>query len=224
MIWNARPRFFANACSAANDSAAASAVIAPAVAAALNSAPVLPRWMRSSTSNVIGWSVASRSAAWPPISPCDPTASDISSVSFDACAGSYDRDHHSKRLVEQTERRKDGDRFAKRHVIRRPAASQRRIVHGGEIVEDERGGVDHFDGAGGHDGAIVGATAQLGRQQRQDRAHPLRGRVQRVAHGLLDRIAAVRHQAAQLRFHACLILREEQRDTRHFLVKTSMYW
>ena len=75
-------------------------------------------------------SVASRSAAWPPINPSQPTASDISSVSCDACGGSYDRDHHSKRLVEQTERRKDGDRFAKGHVIRRPAASQRRIVHG----------------------------------------------------------------------------------------------
>ena len=40
-----------------------------------NSAPVLPRWMRSSVSKSICAAVASRSATWPPISPAGPTAS-----------------------------------------------------------------------------------------------------------------------------------------------------
>jgi len=63
----------------------APALIAPHAAAATNSAPVLPRWIRSSISNVIVLSVASRSSAWPPISPDGPTAFEISPV---ICAAS----------------------------------------------------------------------------------------------------------------------------------------
>ena len=53
MIWNASPRFFAKATSHCCWSAPAPAVSAPAAAEATKSAPVLPRWIRSSVSKLI---------------------------------------------------------------------------------------------------------------------------------------------------------------------------
>ncbi|MGH9371448.1 MAG: hypothetical protein ACRD15_07955 [Vicinamibacterales bacterium] len=61
------------------------------------------------------------------------------------------------------------------------------------------------------------------REQRQDRAHALGWRMDRVGHGLLDAVSVVGNQALQCRFDAALIVREERRHRCHALAKTSMY-
>ena len=54
----------------------------------------------------------------------------------------------------------NGERFAEDFVIGGLAAAEVIIVHGGEIVVDEREGVNELDGDGGCDGGgIVGAAA-----------------------------------------------------------------
>jgi hypothetical protein len=54
-----------------------------------------------------------------------------------------------ERFGEQTVAGEDGHAFAEDDVSRRSPAPQRVVVHGREIVVDERVGVDQFDGARG---------------------------------------------------------------------------
>jgi hypothetical protein len=135
--------------------------------------------------------------------------------------------------VQESERRKDGDRLAEFEVVRRAASSQRCIVHGRKVVEDQGRGVHQLHGDRGGNGPRGGGAAQLGAEQRQDGAHALGRRVNGVRHGLLDAAARRGHDALQLRVDRALVLEEERRDPCHRVIadagvsgrsKISMYW
>ena len=149
MIWNASPRFFAYAASAATDSASAPArqragdggrAEERAGLAAMNALEQLEADLLLGRQQVGGL------AADQP-------------VRADGIGEERRQTRRERRVVvareravgevEQAERREDRDRLAERQVIRRPAAPERRIVHRREIVEDERRGVDELHRGGG---------------------------------------------------------------------------
>ena len=119
MIWNASPRFFANADSAATESASAPAVIAPATADALKSAPVLPRWMRSSSSKPISSFGGEQIGRLPG----DEAVVSDRVVEERRQSGRQRRivaaRERAERQVQQPERGEDRDRVAELEVIRR---------------------------------------------------------------------------------------------------------
>jgi len=70
-------------------------------------------------------------------------------------------------------------------VRRLAAASQRRIVHHRQIVEDQRTGVHHFDGAGHVEHRVAGFAEDIGDHQRQHWAQAFARAHGGVAHGLV---------------------------------------
>ena len=70
------------------------------------------------------------------MSPSGPTASDAGSRAASP-AGLVRARERPVGEVQETERRKDGDRLAELEVIRRPSSPQRRIVHRRQVVEDQ---------------------------------------------------------------------------------------
>ena len=108
------------------------------------------------------------------------------------------------------------------------AAPQRRVVHGGQVVEDQRRRVDQLDRGRDRDGAFGGTAAELGAQHHEDAAHLLRRRQCRVRHRPIDAGVARRKQRGQFRRDARLVAREEGRQADHFGAadagpKVSMY-
>ena len=89
--------------------------------------------------------------------------------------------------------RQDGDGFAEYLVAGELAAAVIVIVEGGEIVVDERVGVDEFerarDGRGGFGG---GRGDGAGGFQAEDRANALAARKQAIAHGAVDSLGRLR--------------------------------
>ena len=79
-----------------------------------------------------------------------------------------------------------GDSLAEHLVVGQLAAPVIVVVHGGEVVVDQRVGVDALDGAG--QGQRVGfvAAAGRGRGEAQRGADALAAGKQRVAHGAVD--------------------------------------
>ena len=92
-------------------------------------------------------SVASRSAAWPPIRPSTPTAVASSDDERRGERGLIVTRQRAERQIQQPECREDRDRFAELPMVGRPSAPQRRIVHRRQIVEDERRRVNELDDA-----------------------------------------------------------------------------
>ena len=78
-------------------------------------------------------------------------------------------------------------RFAERLVTGGPAAAHVVVVHGRQVVVDQRIGVHHLDGAGRRQGRRGRAAAAFGRQQHQHRPQPLAGRQQAIADRLAER-------------------------------------
>jgi len=80
----------------------------------------------------------------------------------------------------------DRDVLAEHLVVGRLAAAEVVVVHAGEVVVDERHGVDHFDGAGsGHRGG-GGAANEFAGGDAEHGAHALAAGEEGVAHGLVD--------------------------------------
>ena len=186
MIWNASPRFFAKAESAATASASAPAVIAPATAdgaeertglAAMNALEQLEADL------LIGRQQIRRLAA-------DQAVRSHGIVEERRQPRGQRRvvvaRERAIRQVEQAERGENRDRLTEREVIGRPAAPERGIVHRREIVEDQRRGVDELHRGARRERARGVAAAQLRREQRQHRPHALRWREERVGHRALD--------------------------------------
>jgi len=65
----------------------------------------------------------------------------------------------------------------------RTTPTHRSIVHAGQVVEDERGRVDHLDRAGRVDRVAPRTAEPLGRQKGQEGPHALARREQQVPHG-----------------------------------------
>jgi len=70
--------------------------------------------------------------------------------------------------------------FAVRHVQRRPAAPERRVVHRWQVVEDEGSRVHHFDRAPGVDEARAWCLEQVSRENDERRPHSLPRREERL--------------------------------------------
>ena len=145
---------------AATAAASAPAMTAPDAAAARMSAPVLRACMASSAgTSRIGASrpgpgrTAPRSIAWPPTMPAGPAA--CATQRHDAQLARDDRGIGRLRLArDETERfglqavaGEDRHAVALDDVQRRSSAPQRVVVHGRQVVVDERIGVDHLDRA-----------------------------------------------------------------------------
>ena len=91
---------------------------------------------------------------------------------------------HLKGQGQQGVAGQDGHRLAEDLVAGGPAATQIVVVHGRQIVVDQRIGVDHFHGAGGGHGRSDIPPASLCRQQGEHRPQPFPRRQQAVTHGL----------------------------------------
>jgi len=71
-------------------------------------------------------------------------------------------------------------------VARRLPSPEVIVVNAGQVVVDERHGVDHLDGACDGDGGVIEASDELARSNAEHRAEPLAAREERVAHGFVD--------------------------------------
>ena len=87
--------------------------------------------------------------------------------------------------------------LVERLVAGGPATPQIVVVHGRQIVVDQRIGVDHLDGAGGRHGRLDRPAAGLRGQQHQHRPQPLARRQQAVTHRFAKPCRAA---VAQVRF------------------------
>ena len=93
---------------------------------------------------------------------------------------------HVKRLGQQPVARQDRHPFAGDDVQRRPAAAHRVVVHGRQIVVNQRVGVDQLDRArGGHRQRAVAAD-RVGAGQAEHRPQPLAAGREAVAHRVGD--------------------------------------
>ena len=122
------------------------------------SAPVLARWMRS-TSSAVGFAPPlSMSITWPPIMPgaSEPGRSAPTPVPTAMATSrriATDRCWRCRKLRDGLEgerlqrvARKDGGSFTEGDMARRLAAAKVVVVERGQIVVDERVGVQHLDG------------------------------------------------------------------------------
>ena len=108
-------------------------------------------------------------------------------------AGAAQR-HHFKGAGEQGIARQDRVGLAVHLVIGGPAAAQIVVVHGGQIVMDQRHGVNHLQRhRRGHRQFAV-AAGQLTGRQAEDRPQALAARQQRIAHRLAQALGALRPQ------------------------------
>jgi len=105
----------------------------------------------------------------------------------------------------------DGDAFAEDLMIGRPAAAEVIVIHAGEIVVDERVGVDAFDGTGVGQGGVDGAAAGLRGCEGEDGAKTLAARKEAVAHRLVESggfDGGLREETAKRLIHQRRALRE----------------
>jgi len=91
---------------------------------------------------------------------------------------------HGEGLREQTVPRQDGLAFAKGYVAGGLAPPEIVIVHGREIIVDERIGVDVLEGNGAGNRRFSGSAQDLGREHAEHGADPFATGFQAVPHGL----------------------------------------
>ena len=89
-------------------------------------------------------------------------------------------------LREQRVAREHGDAFAEDFVVRWFAATEIVVVHRGQIVVDERVGVDTLDGARERQGVSLATAAGLRRRERERGPHAFAAGEERIAHRLVD--------------------------------------
>ena len=105
-----------------------------------------------------------------------------------------------KRDGEQRVAGEDGHAFTEDLVRSGPTAAKVVVVHAGEVVVDERVGVDALDRAGGGCGCGDRAAAGFGSREREDGAKAFAAGEERVAHRLVDGLrlhAGAREEAVE---------------------------
>jgi hypothetical protein len=115
----------------------------------------------------------------------------------------------TQRLGEESIAREDRHVLAERHVTGRLAAAQLVVVHGREVVVNQRVGVDHLDRRRDRKDLVGVAAERLRGRERQHRPDALAARQERVAHRLLEprRVSArPETQALEEGVHALLQL------------------
>lgn len=102
-----------------------------------------------------------------------------------------DRGHDAEGVTEQRHGGENGDMLAELAVDRRPAASQHGVVHAGDVVEHQRGGMNHLHRAGQVEQARVMrvATQVASGEHQQQRPGALSRRQRALAHRGADEIA-----------------------------------
>ena len=98
----------------------------------------------------------------------------------------------------------DRHRLAEDLVARRPAAAEIVVVHGGQVVVNERIGMDHLHGTSGRHGRREASATGLRGHQHEHRPQAFARGQEAIANGLPQRIGASRPagsyiSAAQLR-------------------------
>ncbi len=96
------------------------------------------------------------------------------------------REQQHERLGVEPVAGQDRDVLAERDVAGRPAAAQVVVVHRGEVVVDQRIGVDQLDRDRQRKHPLGVAAERRGGRERQHRPDPLAAREQRVAHRLIE--------------------------------------
>ena len=163
------------------------------------SAPVLARWMDSTSSAVGGLPSDSMSTTWPPIMPGGrgllaptpvPTARETSRRMATVVAGG-DGERGDGLEGEGLEgvAGEDGDGFAEDDVAGGLAAAEVVVVEGGEVVVDEGVGVEHLEGCaevGCAFGDVGCAADHAGGFHAEDGAEAFAAGEGAVAHGAVD--------------------------------------
>ena len=167
-------------------------------------APVLARWMDSTSSAVGGVPSDSMSTTWPPIMPggsrCRvaerptpvPTARETVAQDRDdgcgSCMGSCGDGLEGEGL--EGVAGEDGDGFAEDDVAGGLAAAEVVVVEGGEVVVDEGVGVEHLEGCAevGYAFGVTsaGACDHAGGFHAEDGAEAFAAGEDAVAHGAVD--------------------------------------
>ena len=80
----------------------------------------------------------------------------------------------------------NGDGFAKDFVRGGATTAEVVVVHGGEVVVDERVGVEELGGAGGEEGVGLAAATSFGGGEGEDGAQSFTTCEDGIAHGLVD--------------------------------------
>ena len=91
-----------------------------------------------------------------------------------------------KRLRQQRVAREHGDAFAEDLVVGRLATAEIVVVHRGQIIVDERVGVDALHGAGERHGVGFAAATGFGGGEAERGAHAFAAGKERIAHGFVD--------------------------------------
>ena len=130
------------------------------------------------------------STTWPPTMPNTPDAVAISlMMASSRFAGTaFSRrgiGQHLEGHVQKPVAGKDRDGLSVHLVAGGPAPAKIVVVHGRQIVMDERVGMDQLERS--RDRQEIGClrAQRLGRRDRQDRPHPFASREQAVPHGLM---------------------------------------
>ena len=119
-----------------------------------------------------------------------------------------------KRLGQQSVARQDGDAFAGDDVQRRAASSHGVVVHRGQVVVDERVGMNQFDGARRWQSQAAIATDSLCARQAENGTQPLASSEQAVAHGGIDELREPQAMKAGTRQAQFRLQPGGRRDTR----------
>ena len=125
-----------------------------------------------------------------------------------ASAGSSPRGlarHQRERLRQQAVAGQDRHAFAEDHVAGRPSAAQRVVVHRGQVVVDQRVGVNELERAGGRQRQRAPLRRRLrrwprdrfGGREREQRPQPLAAGEEAVAHGFADARRAGRRRTGR---------------------------
>ncbi|SBO42933.1 protein of unknown function [Cyanobium sp. NIES-981] len=110
--------------------------------------------------------------------------------------------HHLEGAGEQGIAGQDGVGFPVHLVIGGAAAAQVVVIHGGQIVMDQRHGVDHLQGHRRWHGPLAVTTGQLTGRQAENRPQPLAPGQQGIAHRLAQGLRSLRtERSVQGRLH-----------------------
>ena len=96
----------------------------------------------------------------------------------------------AKAWFKQSDGGQDGGALVEPHVNGRLTPPQARVVHAGEVIENERGRVHHLGCASDVERIGHGSTEIHGRQQRQEGPNAFSRRQKRVTHRLVDSLRA----------------------------------
>ena len=160
--------------------------IAPSSTAARISAPVFIRCIASRSGSGSACPTAARSIACPPAMPATPDARASFAHARSGIAHRRRAEHAERRRLQRVagEQR---HRLAERDVRRGTPAAQRVVVHAGQVVVDQRIGVDHLDRCRHRvDHRDVGVRELAGRVGKE-RPHPLAAAQHGIAHRLGER-------------------------------------